>query len=231
MTDIHSHILPAADDGSSDWEMTLQMCQIAFDDGIRNIVATPHANHIYSYDRKKHSESVAKLQDLVPEIRFTLGCDFHLSDENVTDAIAHPERYVIGNSRFLLVEFSDFQLPDQMTETIFRLHAAGFVTIVSHPERNPIIEQYPDLPRKLYDMGSHIQITANALTGEWGRRPRKTCETLLRYGIVSFIASDAHDTKKRRPSLSKAHTAASRLLSSVDARLLVHDNPSTVLTN
>jgi len=230
VTDIHCHILPGADDGSKDWATSLEMCGIAAADGIRHIVATPHANYRYPYDRQQHSESLAQLQQRVPDMEFSLGCDFYLSEDNISDAIRHPERYSIGNTPYILVEFGDLQTPYQMTESLFRLHSAGFLTIVSHPERNPVIDGHPDLPREMFDMGAALQITAGSLLGQWGRKPKKTCETLLKQGLVSLIASDAHESKRRKPLLSDARRAAAKILGAYAAAdLLVRDNPCAVV--
>lgn len=40
--DIHSHILPNMDDGAKDMGETLKMLQIAWQEGIAHIIATPH---------------------------------------------------------------------------------------------------------------------------------------------------------------------------------------------
>lgn len=232
VTDIHCHILPGVDDGSKDWATTLEMCRIALTDGIRHIVATPHANYRYAYDREQHSESLAQLQERVPDLEFSLGCDFYLSEDNISDAIRHPERYNIGNTPYILVEFGDVQTPYQMTESLFRLHSVGFLTIVSHPERNPVIDEHPELLREFFDMGAALQITAGSLRGDWGRKPKKTCETLLKQGLVSLIASDAHESKRRKPVLSDARRAAAKILgASTAADLLVRDNPRAVVSS
>ena len=231
MTDVHCHILPGVDDGSKNWEMTLEMCRLAKDDGISHIVATPHANYRYPYERERHLETLHQLQEKVSDITFSLGCDFHVSHDNVEDAVEHPSRYVIGDTRYLLVEFSDYQTPYQMTETLFRLHSAGFATLVTHPERNPVISEYPDLPKQFADMGSAIQITADALCGGWGRQARKTCENLLKDGLVTVIASDAHESKRRKPVLSAARDAASKIVGKELANWLVDGNPTAILNN
>jgi len=40
--DIHSHILPGIDDGSDNIEETIHMIEVARNDGISIIIATPH---------------------------------------------------------------------------------------------------------------------------------------------------------------------------------------------
>jgi protein-tyrosine phosphatase len=57
MVDIHTHILPNVDDGARSWEMAIHMCKMAADDGIVHMVATPHANDEYLYERA-HLEGI-----------------------------------------------------------------------------------------------------------------------------------------------------------------------------
>src|SRR5215470_17337462 len=109
MVDIHCHILPEVDDGAKTWDVAIAMCRMAKADGIDHIVASPHANHEYEYDREKHLATLDRLKTITGGmIEFSLGCDFHFSYENIQDLRVHPERYCIGNTRYLLVEFSDF---------------------------------------------------------------------------------------------------------------------------
>ena len=211
--------------------MTLEMCRIAQQDGITHIVATPHANDRYRYDRNRHAELLRELQEKAPGLHFSLGCDFFVSYENIEDAILHPARYAIAGTHYLLVEFSDFQTAHSMTDVLFRLHSAGFGTVITHPERNPVIVQYPDLPSQFVGMGSLIQITADSLTGAWGRSARKMCETLLKNGLVAVIASDAHEPKRRKPVLSKARKAAARIVGEPAADRMVQGNPCAILNN
>ena len=104
MIDIHCHILPEVDDGPKTWETSEAMCRMAAQDGIEHMVATPHANDRYYYDRAYLTSLLAQLQQRVgPLPRLSLGCDFHLSFENLQAALETPERWSIGNTRYLLV--------------------------------------------------------------------------------------------------------------------------------
>ncbi len=231
MTDVHCHILPGVDDGAKTWDMTLDMCRIAKQDGITHIVATPHANNRYPYHREWHAEHLERLREKVAGIQFSLGCDFHTSYENVKDAERNPGRYTIAGGQYLLVEFSDYQTPMQMADILFRLHSAGLETIITHPERNPVISEYPDLPEQFVSLGARLQITADAVVGNWGRQQKKTCETLLRKGLVSAIATDAHGPRWRKPVLSAAREAASRIVGRSAATRLVVQNPQAIINN
>ena len=87
MIDIHSHILPCLDDGSKSWDMTLEMCRLAIEDGITDIVVTPHADDTYTNNRDRVRETVAELAGKVRDrLVFRIGCDFHLYFENRRDS-------------------------------------------------------------------------------------------------------------------------------------------------
>jgi protein-tyrosine phosphatase len=225
MIDIHCHILPGIDDGSRSWDVTTEMCEQAINDGVEHIVATPHANFRYSYDRAQHSALLDELRSRVPSLQFSIGCDFHLSSENIEDALLNPNRYTVGDSRYLLVEYSEYITRHSAEDPIRRLVAAGFIPIVTHPERNPMLVQHPDVVEALVAAGALVQVTANSLTGFWGTTSRKVGLDLLRRKLVHFIASDAHDTRRRTTVLSAALKVAAGVIGNAEAKKLVSDNP------
>ena len=229
MIDLHSHVLPGVDDGAKSEEMAVEMCRMALEDGVTHLVASPHSNYAYSYDREQHQKRLERLQALVPEIELVLGCDFHLSYENIEDALAHPGRYNIGRSRALLVEFSDFNIPPTVIEIFCQLQDAGYRLVITHPERNAILLRHPERLHDMVDAGAFVQITANSITGFWGKAAQKYCEALLKENMVHIIASDAHDTKRRTPILSGARKAAARITGESTAQRLVKENPSALL--
>jgi protein-tyrosine phosphatase len=231
MIDIHCHILAEVDDGPKSWEMSEAMCRMAAADGIGHIVATPHANHRYAYDREDLSQLVEYLQRRVGDMpRLSLGCDFHLSYENLQDAMLHPERYVIGNGRYMLVELSNFSIPVQIAESLQKLMAIGVTPVITHPERNPILQRTPQQILKWVELGCAIQVTASALTGAWGDIAWKTAQWLLKREAVHVLATDAHDTKRRPPVLSEARAAVAERYGDDVARALVDENPGAVVS-
>ena len=230
MIDIHCHLLPGIDDGAKSWETTLEMCHLAEEDGVRHIVATPHANYAYRYDRAAHLALLDELRSRVPSMSFSLGCDFHLSFENIEDAKLHPERYAIGETSYLLVELSEFSAFN-VAQTIYELKAAGLTSILTHPERNPLILGRPSMLNDFAAVGCLFQITANSLTGFWGKPSQKMCEEMLRNQMVHFIASDAHGVRNRTPILSAARDAAAKIIGAEAAEKLVEANPAAVIGN
>jgi protein-tyrosine phosphatase len=230
--DIHCHILPEVDDGPKSWEIAEAMCRMAADDGIEHIVATPHSNDRYFYDRKYLATVIAELRKRVgTRPKLSLGCDFHLSFDNMQAALRTPENYCIADGRYMLVEFSNFSISPQIDEWFTQMHQRGIIPIITHPERNPIVQQTPQRVLKWIELGCTVQVTASVFTGYWGARARQIADWLLKEKSVHFLASDAHETERRKPNLSAARKVIAKQMGEELATSLVEKNPAAVVNN
>jgi protein-tyrosine phosphatase len=230
VVDIHSHILPEVDDGSKSWETSVAMCQMAAADGITHQVATPHANDRYHYDRTYLQGQLAHLQQLVGNaLTLSLGCDFHLSYDNMQDVLANPARYAIESTHYMLVELSNYSVPQQTTDCFTQLGDRGITAVITHPERNPILRENLQRVVEWAEQGCVIQMTGSALTGFWGERVRRAAYWLLQHDSVHVLATDAHDTEKRIPVLSTARDAAAEICGEEVAEALVDGNPQAII--
>jgi protein-tyrosine phosphatase len=230
MVDIHCHILPGIDDGPKSWAVTAEMCRMAALDGITHIVATPHGNDQYPYDRDRYTEMLGQLHDAGEgKLTFSLGCDFHFSYENIQDALEHPRRYTIGDSQYLLIEFSDFGIPPSVKQNLLSISSCGMVPIITHPERNRPLLNNPEMVLDFVEQGCLVQVTANSLTGYWGSRSKTMAEWLLKRQAVHVIASDAHDCVHRKPVLSEARKIVTKLASAEVAEALFVQTPSAIV--
>src|ERR1700674_4112060 len=198
--DIHCHLLPEVDDGPKSWDIAVEMCRMAAADGITHAVATPHANDRYAYDREYLSGLLGQLREKIrekieekinpaPQLQLSLGCDFHLSFENLERVLEEPHTYTIGETNYLLIELSNFSIPTQLENCFFRLGDRGLTPILTHPERNPILQQTPQRILEWAEQGCLMQVTASALTGFWGERPEIVARWLLDRSAVHILAS------------------------------------------
>ena len=232
MVDIHTHILPGIDDGARSWEMALHMCQMAIQDGTTHIVASPHANDEYTYDREKYEALLAELAERAgPQLQFSLGCDFHFSYDNLVMLERAPQTFTIGSTQYLLAELSDFSIPPWITTKLQDLVAMGLRPIITHPERNPILQAKPQRIASWVELGCPVQVTANSLTGRWGDKAVKTAKWLLERELVHIIASDCHNIQGRSPILSEARKLLEKNYGDELAAMLTHDNPTAVVEN
>ena len=226
MVDIHCHILPALDDGAKSLEESLQMAEMAIEDGITHVVASPHANSEFRFDfdrvRERRDELQARLGD---RLKLGTGCDFHLSVENLQEIRACPTNYAINQRRYLLVEFADFAIPPTAEEALHSLQLLGLSPIITHPERNRLIRSQPQRLLGWLRQGCYIQLTAQSLLGRWGESPRKQVEAWLDQKIVHFFASDAHNIAQRPLQLREAYGVVAERWGESMAQSLFRENP------
>jgi protein-tyrosine phosphatase len=192
------------------------------------MVATPHASGQYRFDAAVVAKRLAALERAT-SVRVYPGCDFHLQYDNIQDAIAHPDKYTINHGPYLLVEFSDVGTLHGASAMLGRLLDAGMTPVITHPERNAHIQRHLDDLASWLEDGCLAQVTAGSLTGGFGRSAQQCAQTLLRRGLVHFIASDAHDCTKRTPDLREAYNRLADERGEEQIRPLFIDNPIAVI--
>lgn len=207
------------------------MLRMAAEHGTTDLVCTPHANLTYKFEPEQIATRLAELtQEVDGSIRLYSGCDFHLSYENIQDAIEHPTKYTINHSCYMLVEFSDLLIFRNTGDIFYRLAEAGMIPVITHPERNSLLRQRLEEIRRWVEEGACVQVTAQSLLGEFGRRALDFSRNLLDEGLVHFIASDAHDTQRRPPRLDQACSWLAQNYGAATAEALCIANPRAVLT-
>lgn len=205
MIDIHSHILHDWDDGARTLEESLDMLRIAADSGTTDIVATPHANSEFKFDAAVVAQRCAELRAAAGDlIRVHLGCDFHLSYENVQDAIKNPCKYTINQKTYLMVELPDMVMLESARTVLARLRSVGIVPVITHPERNPRLQGRLDALALWVGEGCLMQVTGQSLLGRFGPEAERCAYGLLARDLVHFVASDGHDCEDRPPRLDDA---------------------------
>ena len=230
MIDIHSHILPGLDDGPATLEECVAMVRVAAQTGTTDIVASPHASLEFRFDSSLVDEKIAELAAACGEVvRIHRGCDFHLTYDNIQDALAHPETYTLNRRNYLLVEFSDLLIARSSDAIFARMREAGIVPVITHPERNWLLQQRLPHLEKWVATGCCLQITAQSLVGRFGREARDCAWELLRRNLAQFVASDAHDPADRTPRLDLAYQQIARKLGEAHAERLLVSNPRAAL--
>jgi protein-tyrosine phosphatase len=230
MIDIHHHLLPGLDDGATDMDMSVAMARLAVADGITHVVCTPHANDIYEFDPAVNAEKLAALRARLEaeEIPLTLGlgCDLHLSYENIRAARTDPARFSINGHRYLLVELPDYGLSPYLTETFYELLLANLTPILTHPERNRTLQAGPSRMIHWLHGGLLIQVTADSVLGHMGKRAEALAHRLLADRWVHFLATDAHSAHVRPPRMREAHALVAKKYGASYADLICFRNPS-----
>lgn len=236
MIDLHSHILPALCDGSPNLKTSLAMARLAVEDGITHLACTPH---IYPGVYENSTDGIAKAlrmlqvelysQDIA--LRLIIGADIHMVF-GVLDSLQQGTMPTLHGSRYFLLEPShNLPVPNFLRQIDAFLNA-GYVPVITHPERLRWCEAYYQDFIMAARMGAWLQVTAAAISGTFGRTAKKCSERLLLDGVVHIIASDAHDTVYRPPILSAGIEAAIRITGDdAEVMRMVSDRPLAILDN
>lgn len=235
MIDLHCHILPGIDDGAPDLATALAMARVAVDDGIEIIACTPHIYPgLYENTAAGIRVAIKALQAELDQagiaLRLVEGADVHLAPDLV-GALRADRVPTLNKSRYLLLEPPHHVAPPRFEEQVFNLLASGYVPLITHPERLTWIEDNYPIFLRLAKAGAWLQVTAGALTGRFGRRPRYWSQRLIDEGPVHIIASDAHSVHRRPPLMAEAQVAAARQVGQFEAWAMVRDRPRGVIEN
>ena len=235
MIDLHCHMLPAIDDGAPDLTVALAMARMAAQDGITTTACTPHIYPgLYDNDRARILVAVeAFRQELARagiDLTLTSGADTHLTPD-LLEGLRSGRIPTLADSRYFLFEPPHHVAPPRLEESVFQVLAAGYVPVLTHPERLTWIEEHYPLFAQLVRGGAWMQVTAGSLTGRYGRRPRYWAERMLDEGLVHLLATDAHHSERRVPLLAEGRDAAAARVGADEALHLVLTRPQCILYN
>jgi protein-tyrosine phosphatase len=227
MIDIHTHLLPQIDDGSSDWDESLAMVRQAVRDGIEGAVCTPHVLNVL--DEPFESKVLFKFQQLQELIKKNgIAFSVWLGAEIHCQAKFHPlsrMATINGNQKYLMMELPMGELPMDAGERLFKLTLEGITPVLAHPERNALVIKNRDLVYQFVMQGVMMQINAGSLTGEFGKTVRQTAFELVDRRMVHAVASDGHSAGTRPMLMRKARDLAADKWGKALAQRLFLENP------
>lgn len=233
MIDLHTHILPGIDDGAKSLELSLEMARIAVADGTTVMACTPHIYPgLYMNDGAGIRRARDKLQMALDAkqiaLRLVVGADAHLVPE-LLDGLKSGRVPTLNGSRYFLLEPSHHVQPPRFEDSVFEIMAAGYVPVITHPERLTWIEEHYEQFLTLAGRGAWLQLTAGALVGKFGKRARYWSERLLGDGVIQLVASDAHTASVRSPRMSDALPLLEKAVGAEETQRLVLGRPQAIL--
>ena len=235
MIDIHTHIIPGLDDGSQDIETSIIMAEMAVDSGVDTIIATPHCNQSGMYENYVSDDLLRWMDRFREEVeREEIDLDVKFGMEifctrEVPKLLREKKLLTLNDSRYALVEFPfGIDIP-RMERMLFSVLDSGYIPVIAHPERYFAVQAQPEITYDWLQEGMGIQINKGSLFGRFGRDEYRCANNLLRNGLVSCIASDAHGIDSRTTDMSDAFEFVSMEYSEELADLLLEENPRRIL--
>jgi len=231
--DLHCHILPGIDDGAPDLETSLEMARIAVADGITITACTPHITPgVYDNTGPDILERIAALQLELDragiDLRLTSGADAHVMT-GMVEGLKSKHIPSLAGSRYFLFEPPHHVAPPRLEDLAFECLTAGFVPVLTHPERLTWIEDHYEVMVRLAHAGVWMQITCGSVTGRFGAKPQFWAQRMLDEGLVHILATDAHNLRNRKPKMAEARDAVALRLGEQAAIDMVLTRPRGIL--
>ncbi len=233
--DIHCHIIPHVDDGARSSNQALNMINIAYKNGIRTMIATPHYEVGRYEDNKEEIEKYyLKLKALVqkkyPDFNILLGNEIFFS-YGVVDSLNENKINTMAGSRYVLVEFSPNDRLEYINKSLYELISGGYIPILAHAERYYEVMESLDNVEKLVDAGVYIQINSGTIAGRNGRGIRRKVMKLIKNDLVHFVGTDAHSDGHRSPELTECVKYLQKKTDDRTISRLLMENAKKVINN
>ncbi len=229
MVDIHSHILPQVDDGASSVEMALEMLKAEAGDGVSDVFLTPHfyAPHEHSSALLKRFENFCEIaKKECPNITLHLGEEVFYSAD-IPELLEKKEIVTMGNSPYMLVEFSPHADFDFVFRAVSSLMQNGIQPIVAHIERiNDIRVTHAE---ELVRAGAYLQLNTGSIYGRCALRLKRKSFKFLDEELIHFIGSDAHNLGERGPDMGCAYEYVAQKISKEYADEIFIENPHALI--
>ena len=210
-----------------------EMLKIAYKEGIRCIIATPHHHPRRGKEppevlRKKAAALLKAAHDIDEHFRIYLGTEIFFG-QDVADRLKKGEILTMNRRNYVLVEFSPSEPYGYIRQSLQQLQMAGYEVILAHVERYSCITDEPELAEQLSDMGIWLQVNAGSITGQSGRRIKKFIRRLMDEDLVFCVGTDAHSAGKRAPRMKKAAEYVKKKYGEAYAAKIFYQNAKQML--
>ncbi len=194
--DLHCHYIPGVDDGVRTLDESVRLCVGLARVGFERAIATPHIRTAM-FDNRKDGLTQAFNQLLqtiagtpqLPELG--LGCE-HFCDDVFFELFSTGQALPYPGGHAALIELPPDQFPVNLAQRLFQMNVRGVRPVLAHPERyTPLFSSTAPIER-LLEMGVLPQLDLMALTGKYGRAPKKAAERMLKEDVYFLACTDSH---------------------------------------
>ena len=205
LIDIHAHILPGVDDGSRGMEESETMLSMAYCQGIRRIIATPH------YSRRRGSGGLTELADRLNAKAQAIYGDFEILP-------GHETCYYEGLAEAL------------KSGQALTLAGSRYVPVLAHVERYLCLRDEGNF-RELVQCDCRMQMNYDSLAGPFWDPSVRWCRKKVEGGCIHLLATDMHRVDYRKPDLEKPMAWLQKHVGERRLRAMVWDNPLAIMKN
>lgn len=231
--DVHSHILPGLDDGATGMAESLEMLRMAEQQGIGQIIATPHYSKRF---REASPEKIRKLCRETQEAARSQGLKIHIHvgqeimySDRTAELLREKKLLTLADSRYVLIEFFPSVAWSALYQAVRTLLVNGYIPVIAHAERYPCLREKGRI-EELREQDVRIQLNYRSVGGGWYDRTARWCRKMLKEKKADFLGTDMHNTGDRSPSTQKAVKWMKTHLTRLDLRKVTQGNACKMIS-
>lgn len=209
MIDIHTHITPNVDDGSSGMEMSLEMLRSEVAQGVAKAFLTPHS---FAFETKRPEdvfEKMRKVQERVAAegipLQIYQGCEIYTYRDKMGRILRDLQDGRIpsmNGTQYIMAEFDVYEGDiEDAKYCLSRYLEESWIPIIAHAERYCWTFATVENIHTIKDMGCLVQVNYYDLIEEPNHDIRTCAQELLKAELVDMMGSDAHRINHRPPKL------------------------------
>jgi len=196
--DIHSHLIPGIDDGTTSVKESLEILKHLEQLGYQKIITTPHIMYEgYTNTKETILNGLVELREAIKKNKINISIDAaaeYYVDEGFVKLLDNDELLKISE-KYILLETSYVAKPLMFEEVIFKLLSQGYIPILAHPERYRYIKNIDAEYHTLKKLGILFQVNINSFGGHYGKDAQKKALYLSKKGLIDFLGTDIHHLK------------------------------------
>ncbi len=200
--DMHSHLLPAIDDGVQSYDESIGIIKQFVEAGYKKLITTPHImGDFYQNTPEIIMDRLDKLNDIVKQLQLPIeiaaAAEYYL-DESFMARLSKKETLLSfgGSKKYVLFETSYMNASPFLNQAIFMMQSQGYKPVLAHPERYIYLFENHEKLFEIREKGCLFQTNISALSGYYSRPSKIIAEKLIDQNLVSFLGSDCHNEKQ-----------------------------------
>ena len=233
MIDLHSHLLPAIDDGVETFEEGIDILRELKKHGINELFVTPHyiAETIYDSPRSDNLKLLGELKKAIAEenidIKLHIGNEIYIAPE-ISWRLRDKTLSSLGGSKYLLIELPMSGVFEGYEDIFRNLIAEGYIVILAHPERYISIQKDFAILGRLKNIGVLFQANLGSIVGQYGRHAQKTIKKMAKKDLIYAFGTDTHHMRDFS-EIDEAIHLLTKIYGEAKLAVLLEDNPLKIL--
>ncbi|MBR3319763.1 hypothetical protein IKG20_00430 [Candidatus Saccharibacteria bacterium] len=233
MIDLHSHLLPAIDDGVETFEESLEILEEMANHGVTKVILTPHyiPDTIYNSSRADNLKLSSELQkeayDSGIDVELHLGNEIYITPE-ISNLLKEKKISTLAGSEFLLIELPMSGNFEGYEDIFYNLQVEGYRIVLAHPERYISTQKDFSILERLHNQGILFQCNLGSIIGQYGKHAEKTLKKLAKKDLIFAFGTDVHHFRNF-DEIDEAVFQLTRIYGEAKLGLLLEDNPLRIL--